>query len=584
MAGPLTWRNVAAPDASVALQGLKQMSDSLNQAFTGGSTALGAFKDQRAAAADQAGLAASLKFTDPAQYQEALRNGLIPQENMTAEGTAALGKRATQLLTQAGLGQEQLLGDQRLAAGQQLYDKRQTDAEIGAYNFGRQKTADTRADTAIADTLAATNALREVNRSAVPGDAAGTRAKVEAMRDSLSPLAYDQLLAAASTQHNFAGIKEFTGAVDSEGKPIGDPTAPNITASLPGTAGTKHGSPWDMNIGGVPSQPVSTMKMGDVYKFGREVLIPGNKGKYGNPEGVGSSATGAFQITGETMAEYASKPSLFGKDWESQTFSPANQDRIAEAIFNDRKKGNLKSTWKGLANSTPGFYKDWSWGDVRQEINKVESLSSTGRGLENVNTSTQGVEATNLVGTQKQDATWSESTAARALEQFGGSEKEPYDVATELAAKIKGNPVNIQDQITQVMKKGGVNAEVAGFLIESSLRKEDWWGRNIYNAGTDNVTDEQVVDEDVLTPLIAAAKGNRAPEDVMTLRQGKASLATITALKTEQTEAQKLLNELQAGAQNNRPGYAEALPKQEAKVRSISDRLAAAVQAENRRQ
>ncbi len=582
MAGPLTWRNVDAPDASVAMQGLRQMSNSLRQAFSGGAAALGDFKDQRAAAADQAGLAASLKFTDPAQYQEALRNGLIPQENMTAEGTANLGNRATQLLTQAGLGQEQLLGDQRLAAGQQLYDKRQTDAEIGAYNFGRQKTADTRADTAIADTLAATNALREVNRSAVPGDAAGTRAKVEAMRDSLSPLAYDQLLAAASTQHNFAGIKEFTGAVDIEGKPIGDPTAPNITASLPGTAGTKHGSPWDMNIGGVPSQPVSTMKMGDVYKFGREVLIPGNKGKYGNPEGVGSSATGAFQLTGETMAEYA--PKVLGADWESQIFSPRNQDRIAEALFNDRKGGNLQATWQGLPNSTPGFYKDKSWADVRQEINNVESLSSTGRGLENVNTSAQGVEASTLVGTQKQDATWSESTAARALEQFGGSEKEPYDVATELAAKIKGNPVNIQDQITQVMKKGGVNAEVAGFLVESSLRKEDWWGRNIYNVGTDNVTDEQVVDEDVLTPLIAAAKGNRAPEDVMTLRQGKASLATVTALKTEQTEAQKLLNELQAGAQNNRPGYAEALPKQEAKVRSISDRLAAAVQAENRRQ
>ena len=167
MAGPLTWRNVDAPDAYTAMQGLRQMSDSLSRAFTGGSDALGAFKDQRAAAADQAGLAASLKFTDPVAYQEALRNGLIPQENMTAEGTANLGNRATQLLNQQSLGQDfkvgeqnllkgdqaLLKGTQELRAGDQLYKQRDVAASTLAHSFERQLRDEERTDTAYNDNL-----------------------------------------------------------------------------------------------------------------------------------------------------------------------------------------------------------------------------------------------------------------------------------------------------------------------------------------------------------------------------------------------------------------------------------------------
>ena len=95
MSAPLTWRNVDAADASVAMRGYKQFSDLLGQAFSGAADSLGQFKDQRAEAADQAAFAESLKYTDPAAYQAALQSGQIPQGNMSAAGTQELGQRTT---------------------------------------------------------------------------------------------------------------------------------------------------------------------------------------------------------------------------------------------------------------------------------------------------------------------------------------------------------------------------------------------------------------------------------------------------------------------------------------------------------
>ena len=229
MAGPLTWRNVAAPDASVALQGLKQMSDSLNQAFTGGSDALGAFKDQRAAAADQAGLAASLKFTDPAQYQEALRNGLIPQENMTAEGTANLGNRATQLLNQQALGQDfkvgeqnLLKGTQELRAGDQTYNRLNTAADALAHKYARELRDEKRTDIAYDDNLFAQQTGLGITN--LTQDPASAMTRFNAIKGTMTPSQERATRAYLETAYKvpFTGMgsPEEDIPMDSQGMPL----------------------------------------------------------------------------------------------------------------------------------------------------------------------------------------------------------------------------------------------------------------------------------------------------------------------------------------------------------------------------
>lgn len=236
MAGPLTWRNVDAPDAYTAMQGLRQMSDSLSRAFTGGSDALGAFKDQRAAAADQAGLAASLKFTDPAQYQEALRNGLIPQENMTAEGTANLGNRATQLLNQQSLGQDfkvgeqnllkgdqaLLKGTQELRAGDQLYKQRDVAASTLAHRFERQLRDEKRTDTAYDDNLFAQQTGLGITN--LTQDPASAMTRFNAIKGTMTPSQERATRAYLETAYKvpFTGMgsPEEDIPMDSQGMPL----------------------------------------------------------------------------------------------------------------------------------------------------------------------------------------------------------------------------------------------------------------------------------------------------------------------------------------------------------------------------
>jgi hypothetical protein len=128
-----------------------------------------------------------------------------------------------------------------------------------------------------------------------------------------------------------------------------------------------------------PPAPVTEMTMGDVFDYGRKTLIPETRAAgYGvntRGETVGTSAVGAYQITSTTMQDYGRK--LFGDDWRSKTFTPEVQDQIAEAIFNDRKHGNLQLTWAGLPMTRPGAYKDMPWEEMRGVIQRFE-IGDTG--------------------------------------------------------------------------------------------------------------------------------------------------------------------------------------------------------------
>jgi len=127
------------------------------------------------------------------------------------------------------------------------------------------------------------------------------------------------------------------------------------------------------------SARVSSMSMGDVYQFGRNVLIPRTKaaGIGRDSRGVvGSSAAGKYQITGETLSKYA--PRLFGSNWRNMTFDAAAQEKLAEAIFNDSKGGNLKSVWASLPDARRGAYAGRSWAQVRGLIARSESGGGRG--------------------------------------------------------------------------------------------------------------------------------------------------------------------------------------------------------------
>lgn len=106
----------------------------------------------------------------------------------------------------------------------------------------------------------------------------------------------------------------------------------------------KGGNKYNFN----PGKPVTQMTMGEAVDFGRKVMIPTTRGKVGAGERKGTSAIGAYQFTQETLTEFGEK--LFGSDWRNVTLTPANQDKLAEAIIEDTglRPSRLIDRWPSL--------------------------------------------------------------------------------------------------------------------------------------------------------------------------------------------------------------------------------------------
>jgi hypothetical protein len=89
---------------------------------------------------------------------------------------------------------------------------------------------------------------------------------------------------------------------------------------------------------------LTSMTMGEVYDFQLNVMRPLTRGRRG-PRDVGSTGVGAYMFESGTLRENAAL--TFGEDWRSQLLSVANQDRVAETLYN-RVRGNrtqLRNTW-----------------------------------------------------------------------------------------------------------------------------------------------------------------------------------------------------------------------------------------------
>jgi len=210
------------------------------------------------------------------------------------------------------------------------------------------------------------------------------------------------------------GVGDYFGTTEAEMEARGKPAAaqgdyspagffapPAAAATVsPGGGGSGRSSPWydprqssstdtsspyNTVVGfgrfGQPPKPLTQMTMGEVVAFGRNVLIPNSRaaGVGRDSRGtIGSSASGAYQITQETMRNIA--PGLFGDKWRSMPYSEQNQDAMGRLLFEQNKSGNLKQIWQGLPDSTPGAYANMTWDQMKPIIHQYESGGQGGGG------------------------------------------------------------------------------------------------------------------------------------------------------------------------------------------------------------
>jgi hypothetical protein len=120
---------------------------------------------------------------------------------------------------------------------------------------------------------------------------------------------------------------------------------------------------------GFPELPAEVRTLGDVSDFQRRV----------NRAGVASSAAGTYQIVGQTLRgrndENGYAERVFGADWRDVEWTEENQDKIAEAIFNDHKDSAeaLSRQWVSLSREEAERVRQMPWAQARRIIAQGES-------------------------------------------------------------------------------------------------------------------------------------------------------------------------------------------------------------------
>lgn len=358
--------------------------------------------------------------------------------------------------------------------------------------------------------------------------------------------------ATGATAGATAGVPTTTGGVPGAGGTV--PVAGAVPTTSPeGTAGTYKGSPFDVVYGygkyGVPPKPLTDSSLKEVIDFGKNVLIPNTKGTLPNqPKDLGTSASGRYQITQKTLTNYG--PKVFGDDWENVKFSPENQDKLGEAIFNDSKNGNLKAIWEGAPDATPGAYKDLTWDQFKsQVIDRFESpTASSGQ---QPTALTPGQQATAFSNMVAQDNTTS-SQLLQAANMFSDTglmnaaaaayKKDPEGlvssqaVATQMTGEggsLRGIGVNnVLSAIEDVKTKLGVSASVAGTIVERAI-SAGYFGLS---------STEQKVDRDKLENLLDTIGGKRNKDGIYENRNKVSTVLDALAKGTASENARNKLD------------------------------------------
>lgn len=114
-----------------------------------------------------------------------------------------------------------------------------------------------------------------------------------------------------------------------------------------------------------PPKPLTQMTVDEVLAYQKE-LFDVTKKKSKKKEG--NTPVGAFQIVKETLEGYKKSGLVKG----NELFNAEAQDRVARDIFEKNKAGNLKDQWAALPNSEKGYYKDYTFDQMKNEITQRE--------------------------------------------------------------------------------------------------------------------------------------------------------------------------------------------------------------------
>lgn len=550
------WQQVAPPNFAPVFAGLESANQMTNAGLNNLQKAITGFDNAQTAGANQEVLLRAMGFTDRDALQRAITDrtlfsGFTPNK-ISADTLGAIGNRQAALLSRA-------TGEESLANTQ--------------YNNNRTRQGNAATD-AFAPVAAAAYAaaggydprLAEVVKGLAPqemntffsnlqgltsrdtSNKSGAFSYNTTVRNDQESRAADAAVAALeragvdpATRGDLirdANLNPTVEALVRSRSPGADLTGIGGGGSAPGTAGTRQGSAFDVTFGFTPTrQPITSMNIGDLTTM-----------QAGMIKNQGASPLGAYQINKATLEEYA--PKVLGENWRQQQFTPENQDKIAEAIYNDRRGGELHKTWAALPPAPAGVYANVPWSEMRDRIAEAE-VGSPATAAQNLRTLPGQAQryGTNAVNEniQAQGAVQVGSNPDRILR--AAAENISKDEAIKRGESLPAGKVQVDRMLEQARSMGVPYA--AALEIASNATVPTRWG-SFVDAVTPFDSDSRKIDESKFMEGLRnynAPNGTLAQADTANqLRQAQQS--TVQAQQAVQTATANLLALQQAKARN----------------------------------
>jgi hypothetical protein len=138
--------------------------------------------------------------------------------------------------------------------------------------------------------------------------------------------------------------------------------APNQENKIPAAY---YDAVWNNGNDLKPPKPLSQMTVDEVLVYQKQLFDVTRKKSKNNE---GNTPVGAFQIIAANIAKAKKSGLVKGTD----LFNAEAQDKVARDIFEKNKAGNLKEQWAALPNSEKGYYKDFTFDQMKKEISERE--------------------------------------------------------------------------------------------------------------------------------------------------------------------------------------------------------------------
>jgi hypothetical protein len=178
----------------------------------------------------------------------------------------------------------------------------------------------------------------------------------------------------------------------------------------------------------------------------------------------GSSAMGTYQIVGDTLRRYG--PKVLGENWRNAEFNFENQDKIAEAIFNDNKGSAdaLRSQWVSLSPAEAERLRKMPWSEARNVIARKES-----------STDIMAKSQAAALGVKQKQASSPDAPLYAQFEKYADDTTDVGGVATRLRGKggvfEDARQDYVIDSLNNLVRRYKISPALAGVIMSESSDK-----------------------------------------------------------------------------------------------------------------